>query len=416
MAKVIIVGAGAAGMLASIFLAKAGHEVKVFEKNEKPGKKLYITGKGRCNVTNAGSREDLISSVMGNKKFMYSAFGQFDNWDMIDFLNGIGVETKIERGNRVFPVTDKAITVISKLENQMKKYHVDMYFHSRVEKLLKEEAKVCGIALENGKKHFADAVLVATGGLSYPVTGSDGDGYRFAKDFGIESTELYPSLVPFNVREDYSRELMGLSLKNVSLSIWKDGKCLYEEFGEMMFTHFGITGPLVLTASANVGPILKRQELKAYIDLKPAVTKEQLDARILKIFDENKNKYFKNIIGGILPSKLEPVIISLSGINPDKKANEITKKERESFIQVMKNFPLTLTGLREFKEAIITKGGISLKEIQPKTFESKKVKGLFFIGEVLDIDCLTGGFNLQVAWSSAVAAANYLNNNEAKFE
>ncbi|HEY9575463.1 MAG TPA: NAD(P)/FAD-dependent oxidoreductase [Lachnospiraceae bacterium] len=416
MAKVIIVGAGAAGMLASIFLAKAGHEVKVFEKNEKPGKKLYITGKGRCNVTNAGSREDLISSVMGNKKFMYSAFGQFDNWDMIDFLNGIGVETKIERGNRVFPVTDKAITVISKLENQMKKYHVDMYFHSRVEKLLKEEAKVCGIALENGKKHFADAVLVATGGLSYPVTGSDGDGYRFAKDFGIESTELYPSLVPFNVREDYSRELMGLSLKNVSLSIWKDGKCLYEEFGEMMFTHFGITGPLVLTASANVGPILKRQELKSYIDLKPAVTKEQLDARILKIFDENKNKYFKNIIGGILPSKLEPVIISLSGINPDKKANEITKKERESFIQVMKNFPLTLTGLREFKEAIITKGGISLKEIQPKTFESKKVKGLFFIGEVLDIDCLTGGFNLQVAWSSAVAAANYLNNNEAKFE
>lgn len=401
-------------MMASIFLARGGHEVKVFEKNEKVGKKLYITGKGRCNVTNAGSREDLIASVMGNQKFMYSAFGKFDNFDMINFLNEIGVKTKVERGNRVFPETDKAITIITKLENQMKQYGVDMHFHSRVEGLLTDEEgkKIAGVRLANQKTYPADAVLVATGGLSYPVTGSTGDGYRFAKELGISVTDLYPSLVPFNVKEEYSRQLMGLSLKNVSLSVWKESKCLYEEFGEMMFTHFGITGPLVLTASAHIGPILKKQELKAYIDLKPAIPQKQLEERILKLFDENKNKDFKNITGKLFPGKLEPIMLSLSGIPLNKKVNEIRKEEREGFVKLIKNFPLTLTGLREYKEAIITKGGISLKEISPKTFESKKVKNLFFIGEVVDIDCVTGGFNLQAAWSSAVAAANDLNTKE----
>lgn len=410
MSKVLIVGGGAAGMFASIIAARNQHEVHVFEKNEKLGKKVYITGKGRCNVTNAGSMEELFSSVTTNEKFMYSAFHQFNNFDMMEFFEEIGVTLKTERGNRVFPASDRANTIIQGLENEMRKQHVQIHLHQEVSSLLYDEdmAQISGIKLADGRKISGDAVIIGTGGLSYPTTGSTGDGYTFAKQRDMEVTKLYPSLVPMNTKEDYIPLLQGLSLKNVTLSIYDGDKKMYEEFGEMMFTHFGITGPLVLTASSYVGPVVKEKQVKGFIDLKPAVTEEQLDQRILKIFDENKNKQFKNVTGGLLPAKLEPVVLSLSGIHPDKKVNEISKEERQQFIMCMKAFPLTITGLRDFKEAIITKGGVSVKEIIPKTMESKKVPGLYFIGEVLDVDAVTGGFNLQIAWSTAYAAASHI--------
>lgn len=404
MGKTLIVGGGAAGMMASIFAGRAGDEVYLFEQNEKLGKKLYITGKGRCNFTNAGTMEELFDSLMTNRKFMFSSLYGYNNYDVMDFFEELGLEYKIERGNRVFPVSDHSYDVINALHDAMIKAGVRIYLNTKVEKLHVKDGTVLGLYAD-GQYYEGDRVIVATGGISYPATGSTGDGYRFAKETGHKITELIPSLVPMNTKENYIKEMQGLSLKNVTLSLERDGKVLYSEFGEMMFTHFGVTGPLVLTASANIGSIIRKQSVSAYIDLKPALTEEQLDARLLREFEEGNTKQLKNVVGHLYPAKMVSVMIELSGIRPDKKVNEITREERKKLLEVTKRFPFTVTGLRDFKEAIITKGGVDVKNINPKNMESKLVKGLYFIGEVLDVDALTGGFNLQVVWSTAYAAA-----------
>lgn len=405
MKKTLIIGGGAAGMLASIYAGRAGEDVYLFEQNEKLGKKLFITGKGRCNFTNAGTMEELFDSIMTNRKFMFSSLYGYNNYDVMDFLEEQGLEYKIERGNRVFPVSDHSSDVIHALHDAMRKAGVHIYLNTKVEKLHIKDNQVLGL-IADGEFFAGDRIIVATGGVSYPSTGSTGDGHRFAKETGHAVTELIPSLVPLNTKESYIKEMQGLSLKNVALTLERDGKVLYSEFGEMMFTHFGVTGPLVLTASANLASIIRKQSLKASIDLKPALTEEQLDARFLREFEEGNTKQFKNVIGHIYPAKMIPVMIALSGIRADKKVNEITREERKKLLELTKHFPFTVTGLRDFKEAIITKGGVDVKNINPKTMESKLVKGLYFIGEVLDIDAVTGGFNLQVAWSTAYAAAN----------
>lgn len=408
MSKVVVVGGGAAGMFASIFAADNFNEVVLIEQNEKLGKKLFITGKGRCNITNACDMDNLFSSVLTNSKFLYSAFNGFNNYDVIDFFENNGLETKVERGGRVFPKSDHSSDVIKTLLNCINKRGVKVLLNTKVESLLSNDQAVSGVTLDNGQIIDADCVIVATGGYSYQSTGSTGDGYRFAKDLGHNVTKLTPALVPFNVKEEYVKELQGLSLKNIEISIFdKDGARLYSEFGEMLFTHFGISGPVVLTASSFVGDKLEIEKtLDLKLDLKPALTFEQLDKRVLREFDGAKNKQFKNSINSLFPSKLIPVMIRLSGIEPEKKINEISKEERENFVRLIKELPMTIIGLRGFNEAIITKGGVDIKEINPKTMESKKVKGLYFVGEVLDLNGVTGGFNLQIAWSSAYAAAS----------
>jgi len=404
MSKVLIVGGGAAGMFAAVFSALAGAEVHLFEQNEKLGKKLYITGKGRCNFTNACDMETLFDNVVNNTKFLYSAFNTYNNYDIIDFFESLGIKTKIERGNRVFPKSDHASDIILALERKMKELGVKIHLKSKVQKLFLENGVLRGLVLDNQSTITSDKVVVATGGLSYPTTGSTGDGYRFAKEATHTVLTCRPSLVPMEVAEDYIGELQGLSLKNVTLSIFDKGQQCYSAFGEMMFTHFGITGPLVLTASAMIGDLLTNQTLSASIDLKPALTKEQLDKRLLREFEANKNKHFKNVVGNLLPSTLLKVTLARNIIDADKRANEITKAERNAFVDYLKAFPLTITKLRGYNEAIITKGGVNIKEINPQTMESKKIAGLYFIGEVLDVDALTGGFNLQIAWSTAYLA------------
>lgn len=410
MARVIVVGGGAAGMLASIFAAKNGNEVYVIEKNEKLGKKLFITGKGRCNITNACDVEELFPAVMSNEKFLYSAFYGFNSHDMMEFLENAGLRLKVERGNRVFPQSDHSSDVIRTLEKEMKKAGVHIELCTKVKKVLASEEgtdkRVSGVELEDGSVLMADAVIIATGGLSYPTTGSTGDGYRFAKDMGIKVTELSPSLVPLKTKEDYIPRMQGLSLKNVELSVKKGKKVLYQEFGEMMFTHFGITGPIVLSASAKIGKHLQKGELQAYIDLKPALSAEQLDERILREFQGGQNKQFKNVIHVLFPSSLTPIIMEISGISPEKVIHDISKEERRRLVELVKAFPMTITGMGEFKEAIITRGGVSVKEIQPGTMECKNIHNLYFIGEVLDLDAVTGGYNLQIAWSTAYLAGN----------
>lgn len=412
MAKIIIIGGGAAGMAAAVFLGEKHHQVHLFEKNEKLGKKLFITGKGRCNITNTCDEETFFKSVVSNPKFLYSAFYGHTNQDVISFFENLGLAVKEERGGRIFPVSDHSSDVIRVLEKRMKELDVKIHLGSEVQELLTEDtphgSRVKGIVLSNGTQTEGDKVIVATGGFSYRATGSTGDGYRFAKETGHGVTELRPALVPMETKEEYVTAMQGLSLKNVRFTI-KDGKkVLYDDFGEMMFTHFGITGPLVLTASSYVGKKLEKKELQGFIDLKAALSEEQLDARLLREFETGQNKQFKNVITGFFPSKMYPVMLELGGIAPDKKVNEITKGERLNFIDKMKKFPLTITGLRNFREAIITQGGVKVKEIDPKTMESKKVKDLYFIGEVLDLDAVTGGFNLQIAWSTAKAAAEFI--------
>lgn len=408
MSRLLIVGGGAAGMMASVYGAMQGMEVHVFEQNEKLGKKLFITGKGRCNFTNACGTEELFEAFVTNSRFLYSSVYGFTNYDVIDFFENLGVKTKMERGGRMFPQSDHSSDIILAMERRMKELGVKIHLKSRVERLLTrpgERDKIKGLKLENGSVISGDAVLVATGGISYPSTGAAGDGYRMAKETGHTVTELLPSLVPMVTVEEYIPRMQGLSLKNVSLSVYDGKKCVFEEFGEMMFTHFGITGPLVLSASAKVGKLLKKRYLTARIDLKPALTKEQLDARLLREFETGKNKQFKNVVDTMFPAKLLPVILEVGGINPMKKVHEVTREERAVFIEKIKAFPMTVTDLRGFQEAIITKGGIQVKEVDPKTMESKKVEGLYFAGEVLDLDALTGGYNLQIAWSTAHAAA-----------
>ena len=404
MSNVIVVGGGAAGMMAAVFAARNGQNVQLLEKNEKLGKKLFITGKGRCNITNAADIEDLFTAVISNPKFLFSGFYSFTNQQVIDFFEELGVKTKIERGERVFPVSDHSSDVIAAFSRELKSLGVSVSLHTEVRELLCEQDKVCGVLLTNGKKMKADAVIVATGGISYPSTGSTGDGYRFAKETGHRVTELLPSLVPMEVRQWYAKELQGLSLRNIEICITDGKKKLYEEFGEMLFTHYGVTGPVILSASSVVGKTLRKKELTLHIDLKPALSEEQLDKRILREFDANHNKQYKNSIDSLFPAKLKPVMIELSEIEPEKKVNEITKEERQRLVHLIKDFTMTLTGLRSYNEAIITKGGVSVKEVDPGTMESKKMKGLYFAGEVLDLDAVTGGYNLQIAWSTGYLA------------
>ena len=412
MAKILIIGGGAAGMAAAAFLGEKKHQVHLFEKNEKLGKKLFITGKGRCNVTNTCDEETFFKSVVSNPKFLYSAFYGFTNQDVISYFEKLGLPLKEERGGRIFPKSDHSSDVIKVLERRMKELDVKIHLGSEVKEVLIEETEgekaVTGVLLSNGQTVQGDRVIVATGGMSYQTTGSTGDGYRFAKDAGHKVTDLRCALVPMETKEEYVTKMQGLALKNVSFTV-KDGKkVFYQDFGELLFTHFGISGPLVLTASSYIGKKLEKKELHGYIDLKAALTEEQLDARILREFEAGINKQFKNVISGMFPSKMFPVILELCKIPAEKKVNEITKGERLDFIYLVKHFPVTITGLREFREAIITQGGVKTGEINPKTMESKKVNGLYFIGEVLDLDAVTGGFNLQIAWSTARAAAEFI--------
>ncbi len=410
MSKVIVVGAGAAGMIAAIAAANQGHQVTIFEKNEKAGKKLFITGKGRCNVTNDSDVENILNHVVCNKKFLYSALYGFTSQDMMQLLEDAGLKLKVERGNRVFPASDKSSDVIRTLTQLLKSKHVEIVYHCPVAKLLTEidethTLKVVGVELaENApydeKDVAADAVIVATGGMSYASTGSDGDGYRFGKESGHELTEPVPSLVPMNISEDWVKNLQGLSLRNVNLSIYKKNKKVYDDFGEMLFTHFGISGPLVLSASPVCIKHMAIGELTAEIDLKPALSEEQLDARLLKDFEKYHNKQFHNALSDLLPAKLIPVIVDLSRIDPYKKVNEITRQERNMLLHLLKHLTMHISGLRGFNEAIITHGGISVKDVNASTMESKKCQGLYFAGEVLDVDALTGGYNLQIAWST----------------
>ena len=404
MSKVLIAGGGAAGMYAGIAASENGHEVHIYEKNDRLGKKLFITGKGRCNITNACDMDGLFDAVVSNSKFLYSSFYGCTNQDVIAFFEKIGVRTKVERGDRVFPASDHSSDVIRGLERELKRLGAHIHLHTAVRRVMAAAGQFKEIVLEDGTRVSGDACIVATGGLSYESTGSDGDGLCFARDLGHTVAECIPSLVPMECKEDWVRELQGLSLRNVDVVIYDGTNKLYEEFGEMLFTHYGVSGPLMLTASSYVGKKLKVKELRLEIDLKPALSEGQLDQRVRRDFDENHNRQFKNAIGKIFPAKLLPVMIKLSGIDADKKVNIITKEERLRFVRLIKRLPVTLTGIRGYREAIVTKGGVSTTEVDPGTMESKLVKGLYFAGEVLDLDALTGGFNLQIAWSTGYMA------------
>ena len=411
MSHVIVVGGGAAGMFAAIAAAKNGHQVTLYEKNEKLGKKIFITGKGRCNITNAADMEELFDAVVTNSKFLYSSFYGYTNQNVIDFFEDAGVPVKIERGNRVFPTSDHSSDVIRALEREMKKAGVKVCLNTEVKSVEAENGKLNRVVLKDTTTRTADACIVATGGLSYRSTGSTGDGFRFAESVGHKVTQCFPSLVPMETKEPWICELQGLSLRNVEAKILDGKKELYKDFGEMLFTHFGVSGPLIISASSYVGKKFmdkkgQKKELTLEIDLKPALTEEQLDQRVLRDFEENHNRQFKNAITKLFPTKLIPVMLELGGIDPEKKVNSIEKEERKQFVHLMKHFRMTLTGLRDYPEAIITKGGVNVKEIDPGTMESKLVKGLYFAGEVLDLDALTGGFNLQIAWSTGYAAGN----------
>ena len=404
MSKVIVVGGGAAGMFAAYFAAQNGHTVTLLEKNEKLGKKIYITGKGRCNITNSSDMEVLFQNVMSNRKFLYSAFYSFDNQQVMSFFENHGLEIKVERGNRVFPVSDHSSDVIQTLAKALKQVGVRVMLHTEVSRLLVEEDRIAGVGFKDHTKMEADAVVLATGGMSYPSTGSTGDGYRFASETGHKLVPCTPSLVPFECKEAWIKELQGLSLKNTAITIFNGKKKLYEDFGEMLFTHFGVSGPMILSASGSIPAKQLQNELQLIMDLKPALTEEQLDKRVLRDFEENINKAFKNVVGKLLPSKLVPIIIDLCGIPEEKKINEISREERQHFVHLVKHLSCTITGVRGWNEAIITKGGVSVKEINPSTMESKKIKGLFMCGELLDLDALTGGYNLQIAWSTGYLA------------
>lgn len=432
-------------MMAAIAAASAGGSVTLLEKNEKLGKKLFITGKGRCNVTHAGDAEDFFANICTNPKFFYSAFYGYDNRAMMDFLEGAGCPLKTERGGRVFPVSDHSSDVIKALKRELDRLGVKVLLNTEVKEIwigwdcdenaqghempqsrtmtqdgmaaqgsqeqncclaewtnaiYEQTSCFCKVSLADGSMFKADKCIVCTGGISYPATGSTGDGYRFAREKGHKLVEAKPALVPLETKEDWCRDLMGLSLKNVSLRMMDGRKELYSGFGEMLFTHFGVSGPLVLSASSFYAKRKSSGIVRLFIDLKPALSREQMDKRLLRDFEENKNKQFKNALGGLFPAKLIPVMIKLSGIHPDKKVNEITKEERQNFLEIIKNLPLTVKGARSFEEAIITQGGVSVKDINPSTMESKLVKNLYFAGEVLDLDALTGGYNLQLAWST----------------
>ena len=400
--KIVIIGGGPAGMMAAITAAKAGADVVLLEKNEKTGKKLFITGKGRCNVTNACDTENLFANVMEHSKFLYSAVYGYDNQAVMQFFEEAGCHLKTERGQRVFPESDHSSDILRALDRVMQKAGVKIRLNSEVEEVLidNEKKQILGVTLHNREKIMADRVIIATGGISYVLTGSTGDGYRFAREAGHSITKLSPALVPFNIEEDWCKQLQGLSLRNVEASIAVEGRNIYSDFGEMLFTHYGVSGPLMLSGSSYYVHKAGNRPAKLYIDLKPALTQEQLDKRILRDFDANRNKQFKNAIATLFPAKMQNIMPMLAQIDPEKKVNEITKEERERFLYTIKHLELTITGVRDYNEAIITKGGVKLSEVNPSTMESKIIKGLYFAGEVLDLDALTGGYNLQIAWST----------------
>lgn len=403
MSKVLVIGGGAAGMMAAYAAGMCGHEVTLLEQNEKLGKKIYITGKGRCNFTNASPLEDIMQAVVSNPKFLYSAFYTFSNDAVMDFFENQGMPYKIERGNRAFPVSDHASDVIRALERAMKEQDVRIRLHTQVRELLIEDDKATGVLLTDGGKIMADSLILATGGLSYPTTGSTGDGHTMAKNSGHKIVTPRPALVPLTTKEEYILRMQGLSLKNVSLKIKDEKRVIYDAFGEMLFTHFGVSGPLVLSASSVLSRHFPR-EYQAYIDLKPALSEEVLNERLLREFSERPNQHIKAVFQQLLPAKMIPVMIELSQISMDKPVNAITKEERRRLVRLFKAFPFTITGTRGFKEAIITQGGVSVKDIDPATMESKRIKDLYLVGELLDLDALTGGYNLQIAWSTGYLA------------
>ena len=406
MSKVLIIGGGAAGMMAGIAAAYNGNEVHIFEKNEKLGKKLFITGKGRCNITNASDIENHFANILRNEKFLYSAYHALNSTDVCHMIESVGVQTKIERGNRVFPSSDKSSDVIWAFEKMLKDAGVFVHYNSEIVKVKNENNHIC-LTDKNNRRVIGDKCIIATGGLSYPSTGSTGDGYKFAKELGHEIKPTYPSLVPFNIKEELCKQLQGLSLKNVKLSIVDEKKKeYYSEQGEMLFTHFGISGPLVLSASCYICDKIKEHKFTAYIDLKPALDADTLDKRILKDFQENINKNINHALDKLLPRKMIMPILELAQINPYKKVHEITKEERDKLVNVLKKMPLHISGVRSYNEAIITRGGISVKDINPKTMESKLYPDIYFAGEVLDLDAKTGGYNLQIAWSIGYLAGN----------
>lgn len=416
--KVVIIGGGPAGMMAAISSAKCGNDVTILEKMNMLGKKLLITGKGRCNITSSIPIDEFIKNIPGNGMFLYSAFNKFDNTDILNLLKEEGVETKVERGNRVFPVSDSSKDVQMAFIKLLKKYHVKVETNSNVREIITENGEVTKVKYEQDsvkKEINAEKIILATGGKSYPGTGSTGDGYLIAEKLGHTITKIRPSLVPLVVAPkdiNICKSLQGLSLKNVQIKLKdiKNEKIIYEDFGEMLFTHFGVSGPTVLSGSAhllrykNIDELLKNENIKLIIDLKPALSMEKLDERILRDFSSEKNKAFKNSLEKLLPKKMIDVIIDLSEINPNKKVNEITKKEREQLVFLLKNFSITIQSFSRIEEAIVTAGGINIKEINPKTMESKIVKGLYFAGELIDVDAYTGGFNLQIAYSTGFVA------------
>jgi len=403
--NVIVIGAGAAGLMAAGQAAAGGADVTLLEKNDRPGRKLLITGKGRCNITNATDTQGLIKNIPGNGRFLYSAFDMFDNHDLVRFFNRLGVETKVERGDRVFPVSDKAADVVDALARFCREQGVKIIYGQPVARITQQDGKVTGVVTRSDDAYQAEAVILATGGASYPGTGSTGDGYAMARELGHTIVAVKPALVPLETAEAWVKELQGLTLKNVRATAWAGGKALAEEFGEMIFTHFGISGPIILTISRKIAQAMEKgREIKVGINLKPAITQEQLDQRMQRDFTAFQKKQFKNSLGELLPKSLIPVIIRLSGISGDKPVHQVTKEERLQLVNLLQNLEVTITGTRPLKEAIVTAGGVSVKEIDPRSMESKLVGGLFFAGEIVDVDGYTGGFNLQIAFSTGYLA------------
>ncbi len=403
--KVIVIGAGAAGLMAAGHAAAAGAEVTVLEKNDVPGKKLLITGKGRCNITNTAELQEFIKQIPGNGQFLYSALNQFDNNNLIRFFNGLGLSTKVERGGRVFPVSDRSRDVVDTLVNFCLAHGVEFIYSAPVEEILTENGHVAGVRLKNGREYEGGAVILATGGSSYPATGSTGEGYRMAEKLGHTVTALKPALVPLETAEEWVRDLQGLSLKNVEATAYSQDRKIAGDFGEMLFTHFGVSGPIILTISRSIaGPLEKGREVSITIDLKPALSPEQLDSRVQRDFAKFAKKQFCNSLNDLFPRSLIPVMVSLSGIPGDKPVHQVTREERQRLVSLTKSLTVTVTKLRPLNEAIVTSGGISVKEINPRTMESKIVKGLYPAGEVVDVDGFTGGFNLQAAFSMGYVA------------
>ena len=414
--RVIVIGAGASGMMAALTAAENGAQVMLFEKNDRPGKKILISGKGRCNVTTDKDTNEIINSFLHNGKFLYTALNSFSNQQVKDFFEQAGVPLKVERGERVFPVSDQAKDIVNALRRKLDVAGVDLWLNAAVKEVLFEDGRAVGVLLPNGRKIEADCVIVATGGASYPGSGSTGDGYHFARKAGHSIVALRPSLIPLECAEGYVKELQGLSLKNVTFTVTTaDGKKLAQEFGEMLFTHFGVSGPIVLTESYKAVDYWQKnkQPLQASIDFKPALSREKLDARFLREIEEQNKKQLKNSLHTLMPSKLIPVFLKRANVNGDKVMHQITKEERLRMVDTLKDFRFTLTKARPIEEAIVTAGGVSVKEVSPKTMESKLVKGLYFTGEVLDIDGMTGGFNLQAAFSTGYLAGIACTNDDS---